>query len=541
MAVYTINPHPEPFMFASFPNGDPIWQIVEPQTDFVAEPWGLQFGFDPVYPSGLPSSTYGLINIIGTGLTYSGSSLTGGVVTGITWTSSDGASLWESITGVSYTITSSLDISGLWHAILAGNDTVIANNPNSFFLSGESGNDTAIGGVARDYLSGGPGDDVVYGEDGSDSLGGNSGNDIVYGGNGNDSESGGAGNDILLGEAGADYITGDAGKDVIYGGLGNDQLWGDTPGWNLYGGDGGDADVIHGDAGNDTIDGGSGADQLYGDDGNDLIYATLGFAFTATTDADSLYGGNGDDTLDGGAGNDLLYGGSGTNIFILSGGNDTAFGDPLAQNTALFAAPLSAFQISRGSGNSFILTDTRPGSPLGSAALIGVNTLQFSDQTLSLVTLGTSLAETLTAPSYGGWLEGLDGDDTLNGSSEGDTLSGGAGNDTLNGDGGLDLAVGRNWQSSHLSHQPGRHRARAWHGSAQFDRGVGRRRLQRRICRYDRPEHFLSQRRQRLRLCPRWRRHRLWRRRPRCVARRRRQRCPLWRRRLQLPVRWRWR
>jgi Ca2+-binding RTX toxin-like protein len=51
--------------------------------------------------------------------------------------------------------------------------------------------------------------------------------------------------------------------------------------------------------------------------------------------------------------------------------------------------------------------------------------------------------DTLSAPSTANWLiDGLAGNDTLNGNSGNDTISGGAGNDTLRGNGGNDILNG---------------------------------------------------------------------------------------------------
>ena len=55
----------------------------------------------------------------------------------------------------------------------------------------------------------------IYGNSGNDTLNGNSGGDYLYGGDGNDTLNGGDGNDFLYGEAGADVLNGGNGTDDV--------------------------------------------------------------------------------------------------------------------------------------------------------------------------------------------------------------------------------------------------------------------------------------------------------------------------------------
>lgn len=78
------------------------------------------------------------------------------------------------------------------------------------YLSGDSDNNTLIGGLADDTLVGRGGDDVLIGHDGNDRLWGNNGHDVLYGGNGDDWMKGGEGADTFVLSAtdeGVDTVT----------------------------------------------------------------------------------------------------------------------------------------------------------------------------------------------------------------------------------------------------------------------------------------------------------------------------------------------
>ena len=67
------------------------------------------------------------------------------------------------------------------------NDTLVANQADSYHMYGEQGDDTLTGGVLDDWL---------------------------FGGEGNDTLNGGRGNDLLDGGAGADWLIGGIGEDT---------------------------------------------------------------------------------------------------------------------------------------------------------------------------------------------------------------------------------------------------------------------------------------------------------------------------------------
>ncbi|MDU8912824.1 calcium-binding protein [Aestuariicoccus sp. MJ-SS9] len=138
------------------------------------------------------------------------------------------------------------------------------------------GDDTVIGGAARDKIQTGKDDDEAWGGDG---------------------------NDLIRGGKGLDFLNGEAGRDRIWGGQG--------------------ADTIDGGAGNDTILGGLGHDLLTGGGGHDRIFAGKG--------NDVIAGGTGDDTIRGGAGDDtVVFEGSVFDFDITAAGGGWTFVEDLS-------------------------------------------------------------------------------------------------------------------------------------------------------------------------------------------------------------------
>ena len=88
--------------------------------------------------------------------------------------------------------------------------------------------------------------------------------------------------------------------------------------------------------------------------------------------ADKLYGGGGDDTLKGEGGDDLLSGGAGDDILDGGGGEDTA----------LYSGEFNEFSIIIEVDGSVTITHSE-GSE-GTDTLIDVETVQFSDKTVSI-------------------------------------------------------------------------------------------------------------------------------------------------------------
>ncbi|MDB4638844.1 hypothetical protein OAE87_01865, partial [bacterium] len=97
---------------------------------------------------------------------------------------------------------------------------------DQFTIDGGAGNDTINGGYGDDLVEGGEGNDWIREDnaDGNDTLIGGKGNDKIGGGHGNDSIEGGDGNDILSGQNGDDTLNGGAGADRFKASIGKDTI-----------------------------------------------------------------------------------------------------------------------------------------------------------------------------------------------------------------------------------------------------------------------------------------------------------------------------
>ncbi|MEC9236865.1 MAG: calcium-binding protein, partial [Pseudomonadota bacterium] len=167
----------------------------------------------------------------------------------------------------------------------------------------------------------------------------------------------------------------------------------------------GDDATIQGTSENDTIKGLTGDDTLYGDDGNDNLFGDAG--------EDTLYGENGDDTL------------------WIQEDNDADYYDGGADEDTLNASLIL---------NGGIIINLSNGNI--SAADIGADSMALG--TIEHI-VGSNQGDTLTGDAGANSIEGLDGDDILDGGTGGaDYLDGGDGDDTIivNEDGANDTYIG---------------------------------------------------------------------------------------------------
>lgn len=116
----------------------------------------------------------------GSGITYSGSEVTGGTINSYTIIYNGAAVAGANGLNFPATVTANLVLSGDFFSLM---------------VNALSGNDT---------LSGSGGNDRLLGFDGNDTISGGAGDDHLYGGNGNDVLNGGTGVNYLNGEAGFD-------------------------------------------------------------------------------------------------------------------------------------------------------------------------------------------------------------------------------------------------------------------------------------------------------------------------------------------------
>ena len=374
-----------------------------------------------------------------------------------------------------------------------GNDLVNGQDGSDVLFYGGAGDDTLSGDLRFISLAGGydtrewraaGGDDLLFGEAGDDLLSGGEGNDVVDGGTeddtlagdyltsqvstsdplywtlfsalGDDWLSGGTGNDALAGGFGADVLLGGDGSDSLIGGEGDDRLEGGAGDDVLYGEYSLTApefvsnpfvSTITALSGNDMLDGGDGNYELLGGEGSDTLLGGAGNdALYGGNGDDSLYGADGVDSLDGSDGMDLVYGGAGNDYLTDFQGGDTLYGDKGDDFMSSGLEPLSSGGASTGDstligglGNDSYEIDS-PGDVVVEAAGEGVDTVTseisytLSDNFEHLILRGlttTGVGNSLNNVLTGGLsLEGLEGNDTLNGVGR---LDGGAGDDVLQG------------------------------------------------------------------------------------------------------------
>jgi ELWxxDGT repeat protein len=145
------------------------------------------------------------------------------------------------------------DVRGLVIYGYSGDDSIrfkddVGIVPIRSSIFGGAGNDTILGGYARD---------TIFGEQGNDSIIGGASNDSIFGGDGNDRIIAGDGNDTVNGGNGPDALSGGAGNDMLNGG--DDQS-------------------------NDRLDGGEGADVLFGQAVYDVFFTNTSEAGTVIDD-----------------------------------------------------------------------------------------------------------------------------------------------------------------------------------------------------------------------------------------------------------------
>ena len=348
--------------------------------------------------------------------------------------------------------------------------------PANQTITGTAGNDTLAGGFGDDVISGGGGTDTITfvgpssnyaitptatgyrvadgnGVDGTDTLSAisfmrfadqtisfvaqtitaTSLNEILQGGHGNDTIQGMGGHDLVVftGPRANYTILGDASGRVVRDNVGldgTDSLFGvsalqfsDQTVALPY--------TLTGGTGNDTLTGGYGDDVISGGGGTDTVVfsgAFSGYTFTQTTTGYTVKdngGVDGTDTLTGISSirfsdqtislvGQTINGTSGDDTLASGHGNDAIYGTG-GRDTVVFTGPRENYAIS-GSSSGWLVKDNVGLD--GTDTLFNISSLQFTDQTLALV---SDLI-----------LTGAAGDDTLTGGQGNDALDGGAGSNT---------------------------------------------------------------------------------------------------------------
>ena len=268
---------------------------------------------------------------------------------------------------------------------LGGDDTLDGSSTDTTVVAtGDTGNDSLIGGPLNDALDGGTGDDTLVGGPGADTMTGGAGNDTYNVQSPHDlvTENTGEGDDTVTSSIG--YHLPDNVESLT---LTATAPWGfGNPSPN----------TLTGNPAPNALRGGTGDDTISGLDGNDSL--------TGGTGADSLSGDGGDDTLDGGPGADTLAGGPGNDTYIVTSTADTIIELPTGgTDTVLSSSPF--FHLA---DNLEALTLTGTGDFIG---------------------WGNAGANSILGNPGNNDLRGGAGHDTLDGGAGADTLSGGSGPD----------------------------------------------------------------------------------------------------------------
>ncbi len=264
---------------------------------------------------------------------------------------------------------------------------------------------------------------------GGQTINGTAGNDSLVGGAGNDTINGLAGADTLIGNAGDDRLDGGAGVDSLDGGLGNDT-------YIVTAGD-----VLTDAGGIDTVI--SDASWTLGAAFENLTL--LGTAASAQGNAlDNILIGSdaNQSSINGRAGNDTMFGMGGNDVFDMSLGGTSSYGNDSIDG----GAGIDTVDFGGSSAQSAIVVDLAAGTlrgggtaGAGSATLVSIENVtgsQFNDRIT-----GSSADNFVYAWIGNDTIDGGAGNDTLNGVSGSDSINGGAGNDLLTGGTEADIFV----------------------------------------------------------------------------------------------------
>ena len=357
-------------------------------------------------------------------------------------------------TGETFTITGHYSsVHNEIETIQFADGSTLATSDILLTLTGTSGAETLVGSASAELIQGLGGNDTLRGQGGNDRLDGGLGDDTLRGftgddtyvwgsGQGNDKaeEQGGGGTDILeLSNLNAgDVSFSRSGDDLVMTVTGTGETFTITGHYSsvhneietIQFADGSTlatSDILL------TLTGTSGAETLVGSASAELIQGLGG--------NDTLRGQGGNDRLDGGLGDDTLRGFTGDDTYVWGSGqgNDKAEEQGGGGTDILELSNLNAGDVSFSrSGDDLVMTVTGTGETFTitghySSVHNEIETIQFADGTTlatSLIEVGDSSANTLTADAAGGYLYGNDGADTLISGAGSDQMIGGAGADT---------------------------------------------------------------------------------------------------------------
>jgi Ca2+-binding RTX toxin-like protein len=271
-------------------------------------------------------------------------------------------------------------------------------------------------------VNAGQGDDIVSG---SGTFNGDAGNDVVGGSNLPATLNGGSGNDRL--------VNGDQDQ-TFNGGTGADTVDYSQGGYNVTVSiDGAANDGPFASHDNVQTD----VEHIQGSPGNDVLTGTVNGATTVN----NLYGGGGDDVLNGNDGDDMLDGQGGADEYNGGAGFDTANYSARSADVQVTLND-SGFDGEVGERDNVHTDVESVTGGYGDDVLVASPTLDIN------ITLNGLLGDDLVQGGPGDdaviggpgedQIDGKGGNDDLNGSSGADNVDGGTGDDTIDGSFGFD-------------------------------------------------------------------------------------------------------
>jgi Ca2+-binding RTX toxin-like protein len=316
-------------------------------------------------------------------------------------------------------------------------------------ITGNSSDNTIIGGVMDDTLSGAGGNDTILDGDGADELNGDAGDDTLDGGAGNDTLNGGADNDELDGGNDDDRLFGGDGSDLLIGGDGNDILDGGVGG----------PDTLRGGMGNDVYYLWNREDEIETDEGGEadeawVLSANIGDEGTPATEEQirAYVQGLWAKGIENVYVDEILYEPTGDEA-PTGVGLSVSFVDELAP-TGSIVGRLSQLGGAPGASYTYTLVEDDRFYLDGeflmvkNGILIDFEDVNFYELWVTVSMNGGPPSEAFRVPLnvLDLEIENAEGGDATNdlikGGSEGDVLNGAGGNDTLFGSAGTDRLIG---------------------------------------------------------------------------------------------------
>ncbi|WP_279595947.1 beta strand repeat-containing protein [Methylobacterium sp. J-059] len=264
--------------------------------------------------------------------------------------------------------------------------TYTVNIPNGLFSNGNDTVDFATV-AAGTYQAGtqyaaGAGDDVVH-LAGTAAAAAAAGYDTTLafdGGFGNDMITGGGLNDWIKGGDGDDILDGGVGSDRLEGGLGNDTYYVDVTAVGTTG----DLVIEKFGEGVDTVNS-SVTHTLKSNVENLTMVGMAEISGFGNDLANTIIGNDAKNSLKGDLGDDILFGMGGNDSITGGAGNDTIDGG-LGTDIALYLGAKADYTVTITAGR-VVITDNNPGDiggDEGTDTLVGIETLKFSDGTITV-------------------------------------------------------------------------------------------------------------------------------------------------------------